>query len=1005
MFDYKLHFKKNAGRLKSAIHAITIGCALTASGLSHAGLDDAVSLDLPAQTLTQSLISLGRLGQISIVFSSKDIINKQAPALDAELTPREALNILLENSDLSIVELNSRAVAIVNAETPEKEAVKKITHEDSSNDRLEEIVIVGKKVTGSYLRLSDIQGSAPVDIFTRDDLDVSGTQSMSDLFKYVPAVSGSSTSTAVSNGGNGSATVTLRGLPEDNTLVILNGRRTTSESASGRGVDLNSIPMGAISRLEILKDGASSIYGTDAIAGVINIIMKDKFDGVEIEQFAGTTSEGDLETYKTHFLIGTAEEKGGAYISGEYFKQGAIYSRDRELSASADTRDIGGADRRTTATPTARITLGDGVYGLIDGEDGMEYTDYALTDDEYKYNHLGDTSSTSPSSRTSLYASAYYHFNEKLKFRAEATANKTEASVFFAPAPVQTAFETTEMYVDQTNIYNPYGPWYNLPDVRRRIMELGNRVQTNTSRTYRTTFTLEGIINDDTSWELYIGKHQSRSKERMTNLVNGVRLARAIGPSENCQGLATDGCVPFNLFGPVGSITEDQLNYVRSTDNSTGTADLEAFSARITTNLFQLPSGPLQTAWGLEARHEHINRASSNPEEQASNIGGGGVGEINGERKIYEAFFESQIPVFHQTLGMHSLDLELSARHSDYSDFGSNTSPKIGIRFRPTTDLLLRATYSEGFRAPNLIELHTKDYYALLNLDDPCADPTQLANLPGCRGLSASGRSQFAVTQAGNPDLKPETSKNQTLGLVWTPSFFEELYFSLDHFHIKEEDIAVGGAQAIIYENAIDPNRFSEFITRDEAGNITELYAPYINIGELNISGFDATLRYTMFSMDEGAFSISLNSTYLDEFNTRLASGYNENSIEGKFVDDAEEGHGALPHWKANAGASWTAKNWQISYTANYIGELKEIPYTANASSINTGFEREVEEWITHDVQASVNLGKHMRFAIGVDNLTNEAPPFLSSAFNDNFDARNYDIRGRFMYGRLRFRF
>ncbi|VUD66636.1 Vitamin B12 transporter BtuB [Thalassocella blandensis] len=955
-----------------------------------ARLEDEISIELPEQSLRKSLIALGRLGQISIVFSSQDILHKKAPAIKGTFTASEIIHRLLEEHSLSVVEINTRAVAIVKGNNTESKVIQQIKNDDHM---LEELVILGRKVTGSRLRLPDLEGSAPMDIFTREEIDASGSQSLSEIFKYIPAVAGNSISTAVSNGGNGTASVTLRGLPSNNTLVLANGRRVAVESLTGRNVDVNTIPLSAIDRLEILKDGASAIYGTDAIAGVINIILKDQYDGFEIEQYAGTTYKGDLETYKTHVLLGTANEDNGIYVSAEYFDQGAIFSRDRNLSSDADGRELGGYNERSSATPKTRFTLGDNLaYTLIDDRDGSDVSDFEPAPNDYLYNYLSETSSTSPSEKFSLYSSAFMNFSNDVTLSANATYNETESFIYFAPTPIFTAFENIPLYIDATNIYNPYD--FTIYDARRRVVELGTRTQKDTSKNMRLNLTLQGFMGDDTNWEIYAGWNKSEATESINNLANGARVQRALGPAVNCQGQAIDGCVPLNLFGQPGSITEEQLNYIRSEDKSEGMTTLKSLSGYISTTLAQLPAGPLTFATGIDIRQENIDTSPTDPDEQTTNIAGGIIGRIIGQREIYETYFESHFPVLYQHPLAYSLDLELAARWSEYSDFGQNTSPKAGIRYRPIADILLRSTYSEGFRAPSLSELHTEPYFSQSELVDPCAIESLYQDLPGCTQMADPNRLQFLVTISGNEELEPETSRNTTFGIVWTPDFLEELFVSVDHFNIRQENIAQASAQLIILDNALY-NSYSEYIKRDENGNIVELYAPYINISQRDISGVDTTIRYKLLTFRHGSYTFSFNSTYLDKYEVSQPEDPNSKvNLEGTFMDIAEEGFGALPHWKANAGLFWHKDGWGLNYTVNYFGKVEEILEM-----------RTIDAWITHDTQLSYDFGKKATAAFGIDNLLNESPPFIISAFNDNYDARNYDQRGRYFYGKIKLNF
>ena len=958
---------------------------------SLAAIDQPIYLDLPPQSLTQSIIDLGKTSKISIVVPSNLTRDIASAAIKGSYTPEEALNTLLTDTALTFRVINNRVIAIIPKKT-------EATEVHFSNLIDEELVIIGRKVTGSRLDRIDLQGSSPIDIITRHEIDVSGSQNVAEFLKSIPAVSGNSTSTAVSNGGDGTATVTLRGLPANNTLVLINGRRINLEGFSGDSVNLNSIPSAVVDRIEILKDGASAIYGTDAIAGVINIILQKEYEGMQFEQYLGTSYKSDIETSSTHFLWGVSGDRGSLLLSAQHFDQEGLFSRERAISSDADGRDRGGADKRSTATPNSRITLSDGsVVTLNNNAAGTSIDDYRLATDEDRFNFLSQTSTISPSDRQSLFASGHLALSDSLTLSAETSFTKTQATITLASTPLFTAFENTPIAVAADNIYNPFGQ--EISDVRRRVVELPPREQENTTEATRVGVTLDGYW-DDGSWELNGSWNSTEVSESITNLLSEARVLRALGPSSECQGADIDGCEPLDLFGPAGSITQEQLAYVRSSSLIEGRTQLYGLGGNLSTRIFELPAGSVYTALGVDLRRESIDSKPVGEDSFSTNIGGVSEGATVGSRRIYEAFFEAQLPIAKRTKGIYSLDLELAVRHSYYTDFGNNTSPKLGLRFRPLAQVLLRSTYSEGFRAPSLGELFTGSFQSQIPLTDPCSFAENVGVLPGCLLQSDDTRTQYLVTFAGEPDLRPETSRSYTFGLVWTPRFAENLHISLDHFNINQENVVTANAQLILDRNAWF-NEFSDFVTRDENGEIIRLFAPFINIGERKVSGFDITLRHASQLAKRGTLSYSLNASYLDEYAFKLDSDSAFENLEGTFEDQADEGSGALPKWKANTGIFWSHKRFEFNYSVNYISSLTEtIPFTEDET-------RKIESWFTHDTRIAYRFGKkkNLQMSLGIDNIWNEEPPFAASAFNDNYDARTYDIKGQFWYGRLLYSF
>lgn len=953
-----------------------------------AGTNDSFQFDIPKQALTRSIIEIGKVSEISIIVPSHLLNGIKAKQLDGVYTPKQALEILLRPTDLTFRAINRKVIAIV--PKPKDDSSDPITEYS-----VEELVIIGRQVTGSFLDRTDLHGSSPIDIITGHELRISGSQSVAEFLRFIPAVSGNSTSTAISNGGDGTATVTLRGLPANNTLVLLNGIRINAQGLNGDSVDLNSIPSAAVDRIEILKDGASATYGTDAIAGVINIVLKKEYDGFQLEQYYGSSYKNDLETASTHLLWGKSGDKGAFLISAQHFDQNGIFSRERSVSANADGRPQGGVEERSTATPNSRITLNDGSTVTLDeatiNTPTPRYRD-ATKDD--LFNFFSQTSTISPSLRQSVFLSGHLALSDTSTLSLDASYNKTKATITLASTPIFTAFESEPITVSRDNIFNPFGE--DITDVRRRVLELPPRQQENTSEAKRISITLDGLLNEAV-WKINGNWSRTSARESVANLLSLPRTAQALGPSSNCPGTDLNGCQPLDLFGPLGSINEQQLAFIRSSSSNRGVTSLKGITGSINDSIFELPAGPIQAAVGFDIRREKIESVPTGENALSENIGNPLGSETVGSRSIYEVFLETHLPIIKYRPGVYSFDIEAALRHSKYSDFGNNTSPKFGIRYRPAANVLIRSTYSEGFRAPSLGELFAGDFQSQLPLVDPCSTLVSIASLPGCIGQTDDTRTQYLTTFLGEPNLAPETSRSYNIGIVWTPRFNKDLHISIDQFNIDQRNIVSSDAQLILDRNALFGD-FSDLVVRDTNGEITNLFSPFINIGERKISGIDTTIRYIYKFKNKGYLNYTLNTSYLQEYAFKLDSNSPFENLAGTFEDAANEGSGALPKWKANTGVFFAYKIFEFNYSINYISSVsEEIPRS------RTNERRTISSWVTHDTQATFKLGKrkNIKLTFGADNIFNKAPPFSAAAFNDNYDGRTYDIRGQFLYTRL----
>ncbi|KUJ83995.1 TonB-dependent receptor [Microbulbifer sp. ZGT114] len=905
-----------------------------------------------------------------------------APAADSylisgqTLSPQDGkfeplLTQLLENSPFTFERIGPAAVAVV--KRPQE--ARQTGEVSRPAGRPEEVTVTGRSLTGSHLRHLQLDSYAPIDVLAQPELEITGAQTVAQLLKFLPAVSGNSTSTAVSNGGDGTATVTLRGLPASNTLVLINGRRIVNNGFGGEAADLNTIPLSSVDRIEILKDGASAVYGSDAIAGVVNIILRQDFEGLSLNSYAGRAEQGDQETESHNLTWGRGGDRGHIMVSLAHYSQGALMSRDRELSATADNRARGGTDLRSSAIPAGYIGLGDGT--VVTNADGGGYRNWT-SEDRYDYSEF--TTAVVPSSRDSIYLSGNYDFGDASTGFLEAMGVRTTAKTQLAPTPVFTRFDNGDLTVSADNIYNPFGA--PVEDVRKRVLELAPRRQFNETETWRFNSGLKGRW-DDWQWALTVGLHHTRADEKLANLIDPNRLAIGLKGPDVC--IAESGCVAVDLLGPSGSIDAPQLDFIRGESRVKGSTRMASLTYVADGILGSYSEGDILAAAGVEFRRERIN-FTSNDAQGLSFIGGSASGSAEGRRMIGEAFAEISVP-----LAEDAVWLDGAVRYSDYSDFGTTANPKLALRWRPTPSLMLRASYATGFKAPTLVDMNQSGYQSQEFLFDPCSR-SDAAALPGCLGQSDPARFQYLTEFGGNPELEPETSDNRSLGAVWTPTFAKGFSTTLDIYDIRQNDVIDTSPQYLINRNAFE-GLYTERVLRDERGDITRILATRLNIGAREVRGLDLSLRYERDSEERGRFRWAFNASHMDRYLNQAAPGSPFEDLAGIFIDPASGGAGSLPKWKANTGVYWDKGQWEGAYTIHYVGPLSET-FTRNATLV----EREIDSWFSHDMQLAYRSPLGIRLAVGVDNLMDQEPPFAATAFNDNYDGRTYELSGRYWY-------
>ncbi|WP_226663141.1 TonB-dependent receptor [Microbulbifer aggregans] len=928
-------------------------------------------VELPAGNLSRALISLGRQCRVSLVVEAESAAHIPVPAQqlstpDGSITP--ALNALLSSTPLTFTHTGTNAVAVLTR--PEEE---ESTEGDLVPLPAEEVTVTGRSLTGSHLRYLKLDSYAPIDVLAQPELEITGAQTVAELLKYLPAVSGNSTSTSVTNGGNGTATVTLRGLPASNTLVLINGRRIVSNGFGGEAADLNTIPLSAVDRIEVLKDGASAVYGSDAIAGVVNILLRQDFEGFSVSTYYGQSSRDDQQTESYNLTWGTGSEQGHLMLSLAQYRQGEILSRDRNLSASADNREWGGTDLRSSASPQAYIALTDKV--VTNSENG-----YRTWNPEDLYNFREFTSALVPSERQSLYVAGKRALEDNVEFHTEAMVVRTRSEAKLAPTPIFTRFDNGDLTIAANQVYNPFEE--DVTDVRKRVVELGPRLQSNGTDTWRFNTGFKGLINN-WQWELVATTHYTQAHETLNNLIDPHRLSAGLKGPDVCS--ASSGCVPVNLLGPSGSIDAAQLDFIRAENEVDGASRMTSLTYIADGPLGQNSAGDILAAAGVEVRRESIDLTSTEA-DGLSLIGGVASGAATGERLIGEAFAEISLP-----LAKDSLWLDGAVRYSDYSDFGNTANPKIAFRWRPWPSVLVRASYATGFKAPTLVDMNQRGSQSQEYLFDPCTN-SNADQLPGCRGRADQARIQYLTEFGGNPALQPETSDNRALGLVWTPGDFTGFHASLDIFEIRQNDVIDTSPQYLINQNAYN-GFFSERVQRDAKGDITRIIATRLNIGAREVTGMDTSLRYQHQSKSLGLIRWSMNSSHIYRYLNQLAPGSPIEDLAGTFIDAASGGTGSLPDWKANTGVYWQKGRWEGGYTVHFVSAMDES-FTLNDKPVN----RSIDSWTTHDLQVAYAVPAGMRFAIGIDNMLDQSPPFAASAFNDNFDGRTYDLTGRYWY-------
>ncbi len=828
-------------------------------------------------------------------------------------------------------------------------------------------------VTGSRIRRKDLDVASPLTIVGREEIANSGAETVTEVIKQLPSAVGNSVTTTTTNGGSGgSGNIALRGLDPSSTLVLLNGRRLPKD-AGGQTADMNSIPVAAIERIEVLQDGASAIYGSDAIAGVINIITRKNIDGLDVNLYFGRASRGDLETKNYDLVYGTGNEKGNMVFGLNYYTQGNIASRDRDVSKNILGPSAATPNSHVTiagVTPKAGVIVDPAFVGTTPASGN--YIPYSPAS---AYNYSEITDAVMSQDRKSVFLSGDYAVTSSIKAFFESTFTNTFSKYNMAPTPLFTNRETGGIVVAADNPYNTFGQV--LTDVKKRFLELGPREIDTKSDTLRFVGGLQGEIGK-WGWDVSANHGEVNVSSTTQNLVNKSNLIVGLGGPGACGALATLGCVPVNVLGPYGSIDGPQASWLRL--SATGLTDTTMNSYTFNTNgeLAKLDFATINMAAGVEIRDETYQNNTDANSQKYNTVGSANQKSTDGDRTLREAYVEFSIPTG------KVVEFDLAARYSDYSDFGSTTNPKIGLKINPIDGLTLRGTYSTGFRAPSLPELYQGTQENFAQLHDPCQEAG------ACPVQSDENIIQFLALEGGNRNLKAEKSKSYTYGLAYT--YGNAFNAKADYFVINTEN-AIDTSPQFIIDQFRANGTFADKITLDTQNNITIIEANALNLAKRSVKGLDLGADYTLRNTGSGTYALNVIASHYINYQNQADATSAPVNVVGTYVDEASGGRGSIPSWKGLAAFDWNLASVNAGIQLNYVSGLH-----ADGADISN-----LDAWRTYDLHVGYDFARAGKVTLGVDNVTDKEPPVTDAAANDNIDARTHNLIGRFYYARYGF--
>lgn len=881
-------------------------------------------------------------------------------------------------------------------------------------------------VTGSRLGRSDLNANSPITVVDEEFFKQKGTVNVEEVLNQLPQVVPGFNS-QFNNGSDGTATVDLRGLGPTRTLVLVNGRRLVPATNTGR-TDLNAIPAQLIERVDVVTGGASAVYGSDALSGVVNFVLKDSYEGVEVGTRYGISDRSDGKQRDAYVLLGGnfAEGRGNATLAITAYERESLFQSAREFSA-VDLQGNGSLTGIAGRIDNAALNP----FGAFGGNPAS--SNYAFNPNRSirlfendlpelnggvgdRYNFAPVNYLITPQKRYTLNGFGRYEINDHVTAYAETYYVSNRAALNLAPTPAtglilplsNPLLGADVLALAATRVDNPATAVNETTEpliFRRRMVEFGARFN---DQNFDTTQLNTGVRGDlglgGWKYDVYYSFGRTTNSSGIRGDISRTRLNASLAGCPTGAGTVPN-CRVVDFFGP-GKITPEDVQFLQiGSAVDTFKFDRELAQGTITGSLGSLPAGPIDAAFGVEYRKDASEFVPSDPAQRGDLSGFNAVKGIKGSFDAQELYGELRVPVLASMPGAEYLGFGIKARYSDYSTVGNLNTYSGDLEYKPISSLKFRASYSKASRAPSVFELFEAGDQSFPSATDPCAlvrsNGTPQTVSPATRvrctlsglptgTIPAQGNSQVEALLVGNQALKEEQGTSYTIGLVWSPEWETDFSATIDYYNIKVDGYvgrAFGGITSQIAacfgNNAITtaPQYAADAacgsIRRNAAGELV-VTQPLVNASELITNGFDLALNSSFALPADWRLSMRLDLGLLSSF-----------SFDGdEYAEQTSANFGTLPKYRSNLRVMTERMGFQASINWNRLASVEERP--------GDGGDTVIPAWNYFDAAVSYKLAEKYTLALTVTNLLDESAPLILTGYtNTNTDNASYDLIGR----------